>query len=245
MQFIPTFRADLAIPTHDIAESFQYGRRFRQPEHTRNKTECALLQSIRDGGVEYPETRLNNEVVCVLTFSCTNWRMSVGIPRSATKCRLHTKGDTKIVIGLCQNIRRVDGSIEALDDVRKTTIGDEVIKNEEVEKNLTCVAIVYIEGPVCPAVPGAIQQCCRASITVRLVTGCNITLARWIATKCGIPQSGEGSLIMDGQTFRGYRWTRRATSSSRILTASGPSFVPSLACSFRFAVRYVDIIYLR
>ncbi|KAF4130119.1 Plasma membrane calcium transporter ATPase C terminal [Phytophthora infestans] len=208
------------------------------PEHTGNKTECALLQYIRDGGVEYPEIRLNNEVVHMLTFSSAKKRMSVVVRRSATTCRVYTKGATEVVLGLCQDMQRVDGSIEALDDARKAKIGDEVIEkyasqayrtlclayrdldvpaeetanwsDEDVEKNLTCVAIVGIEDPVRPEVPGAIQKCYRAGITVRMVTGDNITTARSIASKCGITQPGDGSLIMDGLTFR-----------SRVLDAQG------------------------
>ncbi|KAL4109487.1 hypothetical protein PRIC1_001187 [Phytophthora ramorum] len=200
------------------------------PEHTGNKTECALLQFIRDGGVEYPEIRSTNEIVHMLTFSSAKKRMSVVVRRSATTCRVYTKGATEVVLGLCQDMQGVDGSITALDDARKAKIGAEVIEkyasqayrtlclayrdldvpaedtmnwsDEDVEKNLTCVAIVGIEDPVRPEVPGAIQQCNRAGITVRMVTGDNITTARSIAGKCGIINPGDGYLVMDGQTFR-------------------------------------------
>lgn len=200
------------------------------PEHTGNKTECALLQYIRDGGVEYPDIRMNNEVVHMLTFNSAKKRMSVVVRRTATTCRVYTKGATEVVLDLCQDMQRVDGSLEALDDAHKAKIGAEVIEkyasqayrtlclayrdldvpaedtinwsDEDVETNLTCVAIVGIEDPVRPEVPGAIQQCYRAGITVRMVTGDNITTARSIASKCGITQPGDGSLVMDGQTFR-------------------------------------------
>ncbi|TDH65546.1 hypothetical protein CCR75_005690 [Bremia lactucae] len=209
-----------------------------QPEHTGNKTECALLQYIRDGGVEYPDIRMNNEVIHMLTFSSAKKRMSVVVRRSATTCRVYTKGATEVVLGLCQDAQRVDGSIDVLDEAQKAKIGADVIEkyasqayrtlclayrdldvpaeetndwsDEDVEKNLTCVAIVGIEDPVRPEVPGAIQQCYRAGITVRMVTGDNITTARSIASKCGITQPGDGSLIMDGQTFR-----------SRVLDSNG------------------------
>ncbi|KAL8009497.1 putative P-type ATPase, HAD-like superfamily [Plasmopara halstedii] len=208
------------------------------PEHTGNKTECALLQYIRDGGVEYPEIRTNNEVVHMLTFSSAKKRMSVVVRRTETTCRVYTKGATEVVLGLCKDMQRVDGSIEALNDAHKAKISAEVIEkyasqayrtlclayrdldvpaedmigwsDEDVETNLTCVAIVGIEDPVRPEVPGAIQQCYRAGITVRMVTGDNITTARSIASKCGITQPGDGSLVMDGQTFR-----------SRVLDAHG------------------------
>ncbi|CAI5710378.1 unnamed protein product [Hyaloperonospora brassicae] len=201
-----------------------------QPEHTGNKTECALLQFIRDGGMEYPDIRSNNEVVHMLTFSSAKKRMSVVVRRTATTSRVYTKGATEVVLGLCQDMQAVDGSIELLDEARKAKIGEEVIEkyasqayrtlclayrdldvpaedtmnwsDEDVEKDLTCVAIVGIEDPVRPEVPDAIKMCNTAGITVRMVTGDNITTARSIASKCGITKPGDGSLIMDGLTFR-------------------------------------------
>uniref|UniRef100_M4BDL8 Calcium-transporting ATPase n=1 Tax=Hyaloperonospora arabidopsidis (strain Emoy2) TaxID=559515 RepID=M4BDL8_HYAAE len=201
-----------------------------QPEHTGNKTECALLQYIRDGGMEYPDIRVNNEVVHMLTFSSAKKRMSVVVRRTATTSRVYTKGATEVVLGLCQDMQAVDGSIELLDEDRKAKIGEEVIEkyatqayrtlclayrdldvpaeetndwsDEDLEKNLTCVAIVGIEDPVRPEVPNAIKMCSTAGITVRMVTGDNITTARSIASKCGITTPGDGSLIMDGLTFR-------------------------------------------
>ncbi|CAH0521012.1 unnamed protein product [Peronospora belbahrii] len=201
-----------------------------QPEHTGNKTECALLQYIRDGGVEYPDLRMNNEVVHMLTFSSAKKRMSVVVRRSATTCRVYTKGATEVVLGLCQDMQNVNGSIVGLDEATKAKIADEVIEkyasqayrtlclayrdldvpaedtanwtDDDLEKNLTCVAIVGIEDPVRPEVPDAIKMCATAGITVRMVTGDNITTARSIASKCGITKPGDGSLIMDGLTFR-------------------------------------------
>ncbi|CAI5745177.1 unnamed protein product [Peronospora destructor] len=209
-----------------------------QPEHTGNKTECALLQYIRDGGVEYPELRANNEVVHMLTFSSAKKRMSVVVRRSATTCRVYTKGATEVVLGLCQDMQDVNGSIEGLTEGSKVKIGEEVIEkyasqayrtlclayrdldvpaedttdwaDDDLERNLTCVAIVGIEDPVRPEVPDAIKMCATAGITVRMVTGDNITTARSIASKCGITKPGDGSLVMDGLTFR-----------SRVLDAQG------------------------
>ncbi|KAF1781603.1 Plasma membrane calcium-transporting ATPase 1 [Phytophthora cactorum] len=105
-------------------------------------------------------------------------------------------------------MQRTNGTVEAMSSARKSEIGANVIEkyasqgyrtlclsyleqldDEDVEKDLTCVAIVGIEDP-------------RAGITVRMVTGDNITTARSIAGKCGIISPGDGSLVMDGQTFR-------------------------------------------
>lgn len=41
----------------------------------------------------------------------------------------------------------------------------------KVEKDLTLIALVGIQDPLRPQVPAAIQQCQRAGITVRMLTG--------------------------------------------------------------------------
>lgn len=209
-----------------------------QPEHTGNKTECALLQFVRDGGVEYPHIRETTEVGHMLTFSSAKKRMSVVVKLSDSKSRIYTKGATEVVLGLCQDVQHLDGSKTALNDGRKAQIGANVIEkyasqgyrtlclsyrdidspaeeinkwaDEDIEKNLTCIAIVGIEDPVRPEVPSAIKHCATAGITVRMVTGDNITTARSIAGKCGIITPGDGSLVMEGSEFR-----------SRVLDASG------------------------
>ena len=50
-------------------------------------------------------------------------------------------------------------------------------------------------------VPDAIKKCQRAGITVRMVTGDNISTARAIAAKCGIIQPGDDYLCIDGKEF--------------------------------------------
>ncbi|XP_078470568.1 LOW QUALITY PROTEIN: plasma membrane calcium-transporting ATPase 3-like [Lampetra planeri] len=67
--------------------------------------------------------------------------------------------------------------------------------------DLTCIAVVGIEDPVRPEVPDAIRKCQRAGITVRMVTGDNISTARAIASKCGILTPGEDFLCIEGKEF--------------------------------------------
>merc|ERR1719317_703012 len=66
---------------------------------------------------------------------------------------------------------------------------------------MTCFCVVGIEDPVRDEVPAAIQQCQRAGITVRMVTGDNINTARAIATKCGIVKPGDNYLVLEGKEF--------------------------------------------
>lgn len=71
-----------------------------------------------------------------------------------------------------------------------------------VVSNLTCLAIVGIEDPVRPEVPLAIEQCHRAGIVVRMVTGDNESTARAIAIKCGIFDPSQHHLVLTGKEFR-------------------------------------------
>ncbi|KAF1323097.1 Calcium-translocating p-type atpase, pmca-type, partial [Globisporangium splendens] len=201
-----------------------------QPEHTGNKTECALLQFVRDCGVDYPQVRANADVGHMLTFSSKKKRMSVVVRRSATTCRIYTKGATEVVLGLCNKMKRLDGSVANLDSNQKDIIGSSIIEkyasqgyrtlclsyrdvecsaeeiskwsDDDVETDLTSIAIVGIEDPVRKEVPDAIKQCHRAGIVVRMVTGDNITTARSIAGKCGILTPGDNAIVIEGQEFR-------------------------------------------
>ena len=62
------------------------------------------------------------------------------------------------------------------------------------------VAVVGIQDPIRPEVPGAIAKCQRAGITVRMVTGDNIDTARAIARRCGIMTDAHEA--MEGSAFR-------------------------------------------
>ncbi|KAG9408090.1 hypothetical protein AC1031_021324 [Aphanomyces cochlioides] len=204
-----------------------------KPEHTGNKTECALLQFAADLGVQYADVRKETEITRMITFSSAKKRMSVVIPLGENKFRIYTKGASEIVMGLCTSVQNLDGSVTTFDDARKKTVNTTVIEkyaaqayrtlclayrdveatvdeikdasqwsDEDIEKDLTCVAVVGIEDPVREEVPGAIRQCNYAGIVVRMVTGDNIATAKSIAMKCGILVPGDKSLVMEGAAFR-------------------------------------------
>ena len=49
--------------------------------------------------------------------------------------------------------------------------------------------------------PQAITKCQNAGVTVRMVTGDNVSTARAIATKCGILAPERNFLVLDGKEF--------------------------------------------
>ncbi|EQC29307.1 hypothetical protein SDRG_12976 [Saprolegnia diclina VS20] len=199
---------------------------------TGNKTECALLDftAALSPTTAYDAVRRAHANMHILPFSSAKKRMSVVVPLTATSCRVYTKGASEIVFGLCSHMAFPDGQAQevphdvsfwreniiqrfANDGLRTLCLGykdiaapwEHVIAHyseDDLECDLTCVAIVGIEDPVRPDVPEAIRQCQHAGIIVRMVTGDNLATATSISKKCGILQDDADALVMEGAEFR-------------------------------------------
>ena len=63
---------------------------------------------------------------------------------------------------------------------------------KDIEKSgLTLITILGIRDVVRPEVPKAVEDCKKAGVTVRMVTGDNIVTAKAIAVNCGIISEAE------------------------------------------------------
>jgi P-type Ca2+ transporter type 2C len=71
---------------------------------------------------------------------------------------------------------------------------------EDVCKNMTFLAAVGIQDPLRAGVPEAVQDCIKAGVFPRMVTGDNILTAKAIARECGIYTAG--GLALEGPDFR-------------------------------------------
>ncbi|KAK3314088.1 hypothetical protein B0H66DRAFT_371380 [Apodospora peruviana] len=72
----------------------------------------------------------------------------------------------------------------------------------KVHKDMTLVAIFGIKDPLRTTVVGAIKDCQRAGVFVRMVTGDNLLTGRAIAKECGIYTPETGGIAMEGPVFR-------------------------------------------
>ncbi|KAI8806543.1 hypothetical protein BJ742DRAFT_680028, partial [Cladochytrium replicatum] len=75
--------------------------------------------------------------------------------------------------------------------------------NGEDNRDVTDIilfGIVGIQDPLRPEVPGAVKQCQKAGVRVRMVTGDNLATARAIARGCGILT--RDGVVMEGPQFR-------------------------------------------
>lgn len=73
---------------------------------------------------------------------------------------------------------------------------------DAIHKDMTLVAIYGIKDPLRESVIGAIQDCQKAGVVVRMVTGDNILTGTAIARECGIFHPEEGGIAMEGPVFR-------------------------------------------
>lgn len=71
---------------------------------------------------------------------------------------------------------------------------------DDVFQNMVFLGVVGIKDPLREGVPEAVQDCQRAGVFVRMVTGDNVLTAKSIAEDCGILVPG--GLVMEGPTFR-------------------------------------------
>ncbi|KAJ4008150.1 plasma membrane calcium [Fusarium irregulare] len=71
-----------------------------------------------------------------------------------------------------------------------------------VHQDMTLIGIYGIKDPLRPTVISALEDCRRAGVVVRMVTGDNIQTASAIASECGIFRPDEGGIAMEGPDFR-------------------------------------------
>jgi Ca2+-transporting ATPase len=71
-----------------------------------------------------------------------------------------------------------------------------------IHEEMTLITIYGIKDPLRPSVIEAIEDCRRAGVVVRMVTGDNIRTACAIAAECGIYKPKEGGIAMEGPVFR-------------------------------------------
>eukprot|EP00298_Acanthocystis_sp_HF-20_P015670 c21222_g1_i2.p1 GENE.c21222_g1_i2~~c21222_g1_i2.p1 ORF type:complete len:991 (+),score=396.11 c21222_g1_i2:28-3000(+) len=196
-----------------------------------NKTECALLVLSDDlgGNISALRDQYRELRARTLNFSYDRKRMTT-VLKTANGFRVHTKGGSEIVLGLCTHYVNDTGDIVEFTKEKKEQMENEILRltkcglrtlclaykdasvdvikpellenmdPDEIESNLVALAIIGIKDPLRPSVLNAVKACKRAGITVRMVTGDNIETAKHIARECGILD--EDGLSMEGSEFR-------------------------------------------
>ncbi|CAN7138136.1 unnamed protein product [Brassica rapa subsp. narinosa] len=184
-------------------------------------TERAILEFGLLLGGDFGEQRKEHKILKIEPFNSDKKKMSVLIALPGGGARAFCKGASEIVLKMCENVVDSNGEtvplteelIQNISDVIEGFASealrtlclvyqdlDEAPSGDLPDGGYTMVAVVGIKDPVRPGVREAVQTCQAAGITVRMVTGDNISTAKAIAKECGI--FTEGGLAIEGSQFR-------------------------------------------
>ncbi|KAL3646422.1 Calcium-transporting ATPase 2, plasma membrane-type [Castilleja foliolosa] len=187
-------------------------------------TETAILEFGLSLGGDFQGERRASKVLKVEPFNSTKKRMGVvlELPEGGG-LRAHTKGASEIVLAACDKVINSEGKVVPLDEgsmsllkaiidqfageaLRTLVLGYTELENgfspddAIPELGYVCLGIVGIKDPVRPGVAESVALCRSAGVTVRMVTGDNITTAKAIAKECGILT--DDGIAIEGPVFR-------------------------------------------
>ncbi|CAN8317865.1 unnamed protein product [Cochlearia groenlandica] len=184
-------------------------------------TERAILEFGLLLGGDFVTQRKEHEILKIEPFNSDKKKMSVLIALPEGGARAFCKGASEIVLKMCENVVDSNGETVPLTEERIANISDVIegfasealrtlcLVYKDLDKEpsgdlpddgYTMIAVVGIKDPVRAGVKEAVQTCQAAGITVRMVTGDNISTAKAIAKECGIYT--EGGLAIEGSQFR-------------------------------------------
>jgi Ca2+ transporting ATPase len=184
-----------------------------------SKTECALLQTVSDDMKfekdHYKKIRSSesDRVVKRFPFSSAAKKSSFVI-RTSEGYRIYMIGASEIVLGACNGILNLEGSVSSnftamtqgyrqmvektIEDYANEAMRTLCISYKDVSSQInldsisadevghTLICLVGIEDPLRDEVPLAIQKCNNAGVDVKMVTGDNLNTAIAIAKRCNI-----------------------------------------------------------
>lgn len=189
-------------------------------------TDTAILEFGLSIGGDFETERQMAKIVRVEPFNSTKKQMAVVVELSDGGVRAHCKGASEIVLANCDKVINENGEVVNLDEeslnLLKSKIdefagealrtlclayvdlekfsGETSVETPIPSSGFTCIGIVGIKDPVRAGVKESVALCRSAGITVRMVTGDNITTAKAIARECGILT--DDGIAIEGPEFR-------------------------------------------
>ena len=150
-----------------------------------NPTEQALLRWLMEQGVDYQQLREANPITAREPFSTERKYMSTTIGDV-----VYIKGAPEVIMARCQLSADERQSLEK----QLLEWQQHAMRTLAVAQNDQLLAIFAISDPLRKEVPGAIRQCYKAGIDVKIVTGDTVATAMEIARQCGLNPSKENCI---------------------------------------------------
>ena len=180
-----------------------------------NPTEVALLLWLKAHGTDYAALRGCVETVYQLPFS-TERKYMATVVKVDDKTILFAKGAPEIILSACT----IDDAVQQETDtllqgwqnkaMRTLAFAYRELKDDDTDIetaasslcNMTPQAVVGISDPIRKDVPGAVEECRKAGIDVKIVTGDTAATAKEIARQIGIWKGdGDDNTIVSGSDF--------------------------------------------
>ena len=183
-----------------------------------NPTEGALLLWLKEQGLDYQTLKDATTRIEELPFSTERKYMATVVTSSIGKKVLYVKGAPEIIHSLCKQTcndvdkTSIDNQLLAYQEQAMRTLGfayqiledgdATIAENKVVADNLTFLGIVAISDPVREDVPAAVEECIKAGIAVKIVTGDTPGTAKEIGRQIGLWSDKDGDKnIITGPEF--------------------------------------------
>lgn len=189
------------------------------PSPVGNPTEGALLLWLHKQGIDYRDLKESAKYLDEIPFSTDRKYMATIVKSSVNgKNILYIKGAPEIIYGMCSSAcgnvskEEVDKQLTIYQQKAMRTLGfayqileaDDIAteNGQVVADKLTFLGIVAIADPVRPDVPMAVDECMKAGINVKIVTGDTPGTAKEIGRQIGLWKDGDGERnIITGPEF--------------------------------------------
>ncbi|CAK9165030.1 unnamed protein product [Ilex paraguariensis] len=203
---------------------------FKSPQ---NPTEKAIFDwAIRQMGMDIESLKRSCTILEIEPFSSENRQSGVLISKNGDNTiHVHRKGAPEVIIPLCSHYYETTGTVKVINKSARVLL-DQILEGM-AENGLRCIAFAHRKTSIRDyftfsrqqlillglvglknsrryGVTEVVEDCQRAGVNFRMITGNNILTARAIATKCGIidanDQFGE---VVEGVEFRNYTQEER------------------------------------
>ncbi|XP_017220674.1 calcium-transporting ATPase 12, plasma membrane-type [Daucus carota subsp. sativus] len=223
-------------------------------EFSGSPTEKALLSwGVLELNMNFELLKRSSELLHEEAFSSEKKRSGILMKKNGDNTmHMHWKGAAEIIIAMCTHYYDSLGNVKVMEDTERENLNQLVqgmaasslrcigFAHKEVyehelndgeaqlkENNYTLLGVVGMKDPCRPGVRKAVQDCQRAGVNVKMITGDNVFTAKAIAIECGIlrPDQDMDGAVVEGEEFRNYTQVERLKKLDTIclMARSSPS----------------------